>query len=428
MNYSNLKDKKLLILGATRYQEEIIKEAKSLKIKTYVVDYYKDSPAKKIADKSFLVSVTNMDALEKLCKDEKIDGIFTGYNDMLLVQLQKICQRTNNYFCGNEKNINVSIDKELFKKAAIKSNLPIVPWICVDKENYLEKIENIQMPVVVKPADYSGSKGVYKCFKKEDLKYYIEKSFTYSKRGKVLIEKLMQADNEFSVYYMVYNSVAYLTAMGDRYVKVTDPNIAPSGLGMLYPSVHLGKWIEHMDANVKNFILDNDMKNGFIFFQGFYDNGKFYIHEMGYRLNGGYTYAIVEHFCKYNQMHQLIKYSLTGKMDIDLLKNSNPYFNGFGMIVTISLKNGKISYIGGIDEIKKNNEILKFNLFYEVGDEINTKGTTEEVLAYILCASESKEKLDEIINLIKEKLVVLDENNNDMLMEIINPIKIKIKE
>ncbi|MCI5997142.1 MAG: ATP-grasp domain-containing protein [Parvimonas sp.] len=428
MSYSNLKDKKLLILGATRYQGEIVREAKKLGIKTYVADYYENSPAKKLADKSFLISVTETEQLEKLCKEEEIDGIFTGYSDMLTVQLQKICEKTNNYFCGNKENINTCIDKELFKKACIKSKVPIVPWLCVNKENYLEKIKEIETPVVVKPADYGGSKGVYKCFKKEDLKSYIEEAFTYSKVGKVLIEKLMEVDKEFSVYYMIYDGVAYLSAMGDRYVKVTDPNIAPSGLGMLYPSIYLDEWIENMDGHIRKFISDNDMKDGFVFFQGFYDNGKFYIHETGYRLNGGYTYGIIEHFSGYNQMHQLIKYSLTGEMDAELLEKSNPHFDGFGMIVTISLKNGKISHIGGIDEIEKNSGLLKFNLLHEVGDEINVRGTTEQVLAYVLCAAENKEKLDEVINLMREKLIVLDENGNNMIMEIVNPINLKVKE
>lgn len=426
--YKNLDGKKLLILGATRQHSEIVKESQSLGIKTYVADYYENSPAKKIADKSFLVSAIDVEKLVSICKEENIDGIFTGYNDMLLPYNQEICNILNKPFCGNKENINTCIDKELFKKSCVKSGVSIVPWISVNKENYLEKIDEIELPVVVKPADYSGSKGVYKCFKKEDLKSNIEEAFTYSKVGKVLIEKLMEVDKEFSVYYMIYNGVAYLSAMGDRYVKVTDPNIAPSGLGMLYPSVYLDEWIENMDEHIRKFISDNNMKDGFVFFQGFYDNGKFYIHETGYRLNGGYTYGIIEHFSGYNQMHQLIKYSLTGEMDVELLEKSNPYFDGFGMIVTISLTNGKISHIGGIDEIEKNSRLLKFNLLHAIGDEINVKGTTEQVLAYVLCATENKEKLDEIINLIKEKLVVLDENGNNMIMEIINPMKLKIKE
>lgn len=426
--YEDLVNKKLFVLGATRQHSEIVKEAQSLGIKTYVADYYENSPAKKLADKSFLVSAIDVEKLVSICKEENIDGVFTGYNDMLLPYNQEICSILDKPFCGNRENINTCIDKELFKKACVKSGVPIVPWFSVNKENYLEKIDEIELPVVVKPADYSGSKGVYKCFKKEDLKFNIEEAFTYSKAGKVLIEKLMEVDKEFSVYYMIYNGVAYLSAMGDRYVKVTDPNIAPSGLGMLYPSVYLDEWIESMDGHVRKFISDNDMKDGFVFFQGFYDNGKFYIHETGYRLNGGYTYEIIEHFSGYNQMHQLIKYSLTGEMDVELLEKSNPYFDGLGMIVTISLKNGKISHISGIEEIEKNSGLLKFNLLHGLRDEINVRGTSEQVFAYVLCATENKEKLDEVINLIREKLVVLDENGENMIMEIINPMKLKIKE
>lgn len=422
----NLEDKKLLILGATNTVCEIVEEARSLGIKTYVTDYNSDSPAKKISDGSFMVSATDIEALVDLCITEKMDGVFTGYLDVLLPACQKVCEKLDFPFWGNEENISMCVDKELFKKACARSGVPVVPWMGVTRENYRDLIQDIDTPVVIKPADYSGSKGVYKCYNKNELIDYVEKALSFSHSGKVLIERVMDANREFSVYYIMNHGQCYLTAMGDRYVDVIDPEIAPVGQGMLYPSIYLDEWIRDVDPCVRRFLQDNDMNNGFIFLQGFYDVGKFYIHEIGYRLNGGYTYDIIQFFSGYHQMHELLRFSLTGDMDKTAIAKSNPHFNGLGMIVTISLKPGTITYIAGIEKIRNMPGVLHFHQLHKKGDALLSHGTTAQVFAYILCGVKNKKELDHLIYEIKEALVVNDEKGVSMLRELIDPAKIKV--
>ena len=69
--------KKLLVLGGTSISKEIVYAAHEMGIEVYVTDYYEDSPAKKIADKSFMVSATDVDAVVDLIKKESIDGVIT---------------------------------------------------------------------------------------------------------------------------------------------------------------------------------------------------------------------------------------------------------------------------------------------------------------------------------------------------------------
>ena len=69
--------KKLLILGGTRISCEIVRKAKKMGVYTVVTDYYDEtkSPAKQIADESFLVSCTDVDAVVSLIKEQNIDGV-----------------------------------------------------------------------------------------------------------------------------------------------------------------------------------------------------------------------------------------------------------------------------------------------------------------------------------------------------------------
>ena len=108
-----LKGKKLLLLGGVRQACEIVKEAHKLGVVVYVTDNRTDSPAKKIADYSFMVDATDVDAVVELCKEQQIDGVITGFVDMLLPYCQQICEKLGKPFWGDAENIDMCINKVL---------------------------------------------------------------------------------------------------------------------------------------------------------------------------------------------------------------------------------------------------------------------------------------------------------------------------
>ena len=422
----DLKGKRLMLLGGVRPTCEIIREAHKIGVEVYETDYLTDSPAKKAADKSFMTSCTDVDAVVELCKQQGVDGVFTGYTDSLLPYTERVCQKLGKPFWGTAENIDMSIDKQKFKAACEKSGVPVVPWKLVTSKNYIEELDDVEVPVVIKPVDNSGSRGVFKCYKKEDLHTLCEQSLSFSKKGEVMIERQMNANNEFSVYYIMNHGNIYLTGMGDRYIYELSPEIAPVGHGMLFPSTHVDQWIEEMDSVMKKFFIDNDMNDGFVFVQGFYENGKFYIHEIGYRLNGGFSFKLIEHFSGYNQIQQLVRFSLTGDMEAEEIGKSDPRFNnGIGMILTATLGKGTISKIKGVEEARQLPGVIEFYQLKELNTTLSTDGTTAQVFAYIILAATSPEDLKELVLKIESLLDIYDENGLSMLLPMIDPQRLK---
>ncbi len=429
-NESNLLGKRLLILGGVRQCCEIVDEAKRQGIETFVTDYQKDSPAKKNADHSFMVDATDVDAVVQLCREQKIDGIITGYVDMLLPYCQKICKILGLPFWGNAENIEMCTNKELFKLACEHAGVPTVPWCKATKESYLRVIQNVKVPVVIKPVDNSGSRGIVKCYDSSKLRECVEKSLSYSKCGVVLIEKAMDVNEEFSTYYMMNHGNYYMTLMGDRYVYVVNDSIAPVGQGMTYPSIHLKEWMEQIDPAIHRFFDENDMKNGFAFFQGFYDNDekRLCVHEIGYRPVGGFSFKYVEYFSHYSRIRELIRFCLTGSMDENELKKTNPSFEGYAITVTASMKPGIIGKIEGIEKIKNMKEVIHLLELHKVGERVlpSSQGTLLSIFTYVLCVAKKKDELTNIIENIKKNLIVLDTAGNNMLNDFLDASKLKI--
>ena len=91
-----LSGKTLLILGASVEEVSLVERAKEFGIRTIVTDYYLDhavSPAKDVADEAWDVSWSDLDMLEKLCRERHVDGITAGYSEFRVESLIKLCQR-----------------------------------------------------------------------------------------------------------------------------------------------------------------------------------------------------------------------------------------------------------------------------------------------------------------------------------------------
>ena len=76
--------KKLLVLGGIKTECDIVKKAQNMGAYVIVADMDPNCPAKEFADKLALVSATDVDAIVKLCEEEQVDGITTGFVDILM--------------------------------------------------------------------------------------------------------------------------------------------------------------------------------------------------------------------------------------------------------------------------------------------------------------------------------------------------------
>ena len=71
---------KILILGGTAQQIKLIEAAKRKGYYTIVTDYLSDSLAKRMADKSYMYDINDIDGIVNMCKDENVQGVKYKYN------------------------------------------------------------------------------------------------------------------------------------------------------------------------------------------------------------------------------------------------------------------------------------------------------------------------------------------------------------
>ena len=167
----DLQGKRLLILGGSRISCEIVKHARAMGIVTGVTDWYalEKSPAKQIADNAHFVNTTDIDAMEALIREENYDGVITGFTDSVLPYYAEICERVGLPSYGTKEQFDIFIDKSKYKALMRAFDVPTVPEYSIDVERFEETTADIVFPVIVKPADSSGSRGITVCENREEL-------------------------------------------------------------------------------------------------------------------------------------------------------------------------------------------------------------------------------------------------------------------
>ena len=176
---NNLRGKRLLILGGMRISCEIVRKAKAMGIYTLVADYNKieDSPGKQIADEAVDLSVVDVDAVVEYVKKNAVDGVFVGFNDMLLPYYAEICQRAGLPCYGTREQFETLIAKDHYKALCRQFGVPTIPEYDINDEH-------IKYPVLVKPVDSSGSRGITICHNRQELDEAVAIGRKASKTGK----------------------------------------------------------------------------------------------------------------------------------------------------------------------------------------------------------------------------------------------------
>ena len=407
--------KRLLLLGGINHAMEIIKAAHEMGVLVFVTDYYESTPAKQIADKAFTISTTDVDAVVSLCREEHIDGIITGFIDSMLPYCAEACNRLNLPFWATKEQLDICGIKDRFKEACRKYGVPVIrEYDLTDADGHLnqEMLNSVVYPVLVKPVDNSGSRGIFVCRDAQQLMERYEEAKGFSKSGRVLVEQYVEGQH-VNMYYTLSNGNVVLSAMADRYVDYLDGNTAPLPILLVHPSQYLAEYEASTDIKIKSMFRALGMKNGVAFVQGFHCNdGSFVVYEMGYRLNGGGTYALINACQGFDQLKSLIHFSLTGEMgDEERLLKTSPHYDRLAVNYVISTKKqGKITAIEGLEDVRKLPNVCRVIQVRFTGENIVGKGGSAQIIAYVLFTAEDKNEIDQTVGTVDSLIRISTES------------------
>ena len=184
--------KKLMLLGGLRYLLPVIEEAHRLGVHVITADYLPDNIAHKYSDEYCNVSIVDKEAVLKAARELKIDGILSHAVDPGVTAAAYVAEKMGLPFQCSYEAACILQDKSLFRKFLAENgfNCPKAKGY-TNVEDALEDVDFFNWPVIVKPVDSAGSKGVTKVEDKADLKSAIETALSASISKNFIIEDFL---------------------------------------------------------------------------------------------------------------------------------------------------------------------------------------------------------------------------------------------
>lgn len=304
--------KKLCIIGANEFQNKLVLKAKELGFETHVFAWEDGAVAKKNCDFFYPISITKKEEILKKCKEIKIDAVCSIASDLAMLTVNYIAKKLN--LIGNSLECTeMTTNKYEMRKKLIENNLPC-PWFkLIEELEDLEK-EDFKFPLIVKPIDRSGSRGINKVKNIKELTKALKIAKEVSFSNKVLVEEFIEG-NEYSVECISQDGRHKLLQITRKYTTGS-PNFIETG--HIQPCDLKEEMFQKVEEIIINSLKALEIKNGASHSEIKIYNNEVKIIEIGARMGGDFIGSdMVKYSTGIDFLELVIKVASNEKINIE---------------------------------------------------------------------------------------------------------------
>ena len=415
--------KKLLLLGGVKTACSIVKKAKKMGAYVAVADYNTDSPAKMIADEAVLMDATDVSAIVSWCRENHIDGVTTGFIDILMPVVYEVCKQLNLPYYATPKMLSMSLNKSDFKQTCEQYGISVPKTYLIGSEISDELYNTIHFPVFVKPLDASGSRGAGACYSREELDAQFTEAIGYSPTKNVVVEDYITG-REFLLDYVGVDGEFRLLSMFDRYMSRGRGTAINYSDVSLCPAKQIDRYYKEADPKIRKMFKELGFKDGLIFLQGHTDGERITFYEMGCRLGGSF-FELESSILGLDPVEMTVRYALTGKMlnSINQISERSANFQKVGMVVNYLLEgeDETVDSIKGVDEVKKLDGYVALIQQRDIGCHIKKDRTVDKpILSFFMAVNDMNEAKD-TLSFMNDVIQVKNSDGRSLLSEKYDP-------
>lgn len=204
---------KLAIIGGSYLQLPLVRKAKELGIETHCFAWADGAVCKNEADFFYPISITEKETILEICKNIKIDGVTTIASDLAVLTVTYIASEMN-LVSNPVEYAEITTNKFKMRENFLKYSIPSPKFTEVDVSGAYD-INDFNYPLIVKPTDRSGSRGVEKVDSPDMLKSAIHRALKESFSKTAIIEEFIEG-KEISVESISYKGRHYILQITDK--------------------------------------------------------------------------------------------------------------------------------------------------------------------------------------------------------------------
>lgn len=397
--------KKLMILGASILQLPAIEKAKEMGLDVVVVDMNPEAVGFNVSDiEKEIISTIDIKGVVSAAKKHKIEGIMTLATDMPMRTVAAVAKEMNLIGIDEETALKATNKAEM-RKALKLHNVPIPKFLVVsNKDEYKEAVKQFTVPFIVKPADSSGSRGIYEVKDITDQEL-INEAYEYcrpfSKVGDVVVEEYMNGP-EVSVETLTVDGLCHVIQITDKLTTGAPHYVEMGHSQPTQFSKEISKKIADV-AKAANKAIG--IKNGPSHTEIIVTSEGPKIVELGARLGGdNITTHLVPLSTGVNMVECCINIALGIKPNLDSKWKKGSAIRYFEQ------HKGIITEITGIEEAKQIAGIHQISIVHGIGEEIGEVTSSGERMGFVIAQDiNAKSAICDCENALKKVNVVISE-------------------
>lgn len=387
--------KKLMLLGGMRYLVPVIEAAHKLGVYVITCDYLPNNIAHKYSDEYCNVSILEKDKVLEKAKELKIDGILSFACDPGVVTAAYVAEKMGLPSSGPYESVEILQNKGKFRKFLTENNFNVpVAKQYTDIENALNDIEMFNWPVIVKPTDSAGSKGVTKVVKKSELREAIDYALKFSHSNEFIIEDFLEkiGDSSDCDSFSVDGELKFVSFSAQKFDENCENPYTPAAY--TWPASISKEHQEELTNEIQRLLKLLDMKNSIYNIETREcTNGKAYIMECSPRGGGNRLAEMIRYMTGVDMITNIVKSALG--MELDVIEQKELKDN-WAEIILHSEKEGTFEKLWISEEISSN--IVENDLWIETGTHVGGFSGANEAIGTMVLKFDSEIQMNNVLN------------------------------
>lgn len=386
--------KKLMILGGSRYALPVIKAAKQLGIYTITADYLPDNIAHKFSDEYVNVSIIDKEKTLEAAKERNVDGIMSFACDPGVITAAYVAEQMGLPNVGPYESVCILQNKGKFREFLTKNGFTVPT--AKDYKNVDDALKDVNMfhwPVIVKPTDSAGSKGVTRVDNPKDLKKSIQYALLYSHSDEFIIEDFITQHGYSSDTdsFSINGELKFVSFDCQRFDHEAKNPYTPAAYS--WPSSMTVEHQEELKNEIQRLLKLLKMRTAVYNIETREGtDGKAYIMELSPRGGGNRLSECLRYATGVDMITNMVKYSVGLPMDEITQK---PYEGCWAEIILHSDEPGVFKELWISDEIASN--VVERDLWIEEGASVGGFEAANEAIGTLVLKFENQERIEEVL-------------------------------
>lgn len=399
------KQKKILVLAGGADQIDLLKDLKERGYYTVLVDYYENPIAKPYADKHIQESTLDKEKILQIAINEQVENIITACTDQALVTVAYVAEKLDfpRQF-SYEKALNVT-NKLRMKEIMVANGIPTARFVNVHALD--EGVDELNYPLMVKPADSGSSKGVRKVNNRKELEDFFEYAQGESRTGRVIVEEFKEG-KEVGIDCYILNGKAHILMMGQVNKKKVNDNtllIFQTYIPAQISDLAKEKIQEIADSIAKVFELDNTP----LLIQTLVDGDIVNVIEFAARIGGASKHRTIQIKTGFDILHANVD-AVLGEIPQVITKDNHYFYSRNHIYVKPSV----FDHFEGVEELIQKGYLEELIPFKVKGTEIGCHWSSSDRVGSFLVKGTSLAELKEKISFVVKCLGVIDNTGVDV--------------